>query len=189
MDAQMLQEWQSVETEGDAARLRTVFGDFHDGCLREAHVWSETYVSEDLSMAFGYPCHLGTHVRLLFQRQWRNPSAIELLFDQVIGFHVVPPPENYGADIWGATLFLRDGIIYWSDNSQWRPDSGDRDESTWIGARRLRWRDASAWMGEELRYGPRSTSSRPPAGGALKGAPIIGLPEHGDQRNPGGGGQ
>jgi hypothetical protein len=53
MDAQVLEEWQSVETEGDAERLRTVFGDFHDGCLREAHVWTETYVSEDLSMALG----------------------------------------------------------------------------------------------------------------------------------------
>ncbi len=187
MGAHMLEEWQIVETEGDAEHLLTVFGDFHDGCLREAHVWTETYVSEDFSMSLGYPCHLGTHVRLLFQRQWRNPSAIELLFDQVIGFHVVPPPENYGADIYSATLFVRDGVIYWSDDPQWRPDSSDRDENTWIGGLRLRWRDASAWMGDELRYGRPSPSSQPPAGGALKGAPILGLPEHGDQPNADGG--
>jgi hypothetical protein len=124
------------------------------------------------------PAHLDTHVRLLFQRQWREPTAIEMLFDEVVGFHLAPAPENYGADIWGATLFIQDGIIYWADDGQWRPDKRNREESTWIGARRLHWRDASEWMGEQLRYGPDASQAHGGAGGgALKGAPVSGLPD------------
>ena len=102
------------------------------------------------------PAHLDTHVRLLFQRQWRHPSAVELLFDEVIAFHLAPAPENRPANIDEAKLFIDGGTIYWAADCSWQPESGDRDKMTWIAARRLRWRDASAWMGEPFRYGPRS---------------------------------
>lgn len=152
-DGEMPFGWQSIETDADVERLLSAFGGFHDACLREAHIWSETYVNEDLSMAC--PSHLDTHVRLLFQRQWRNPTAIELLFDEVISFHLAPAPENYSNEIGDAALFILDNVIYWADDWQWRPGCDWQDESTWIAAQRLRWRDASTWMGEQLRYGPR----------------------------------
>jgi hypothetical protein len=149
---QMPADWHRVQTDADVEQLLSTFGGFHDGCLREAHIWTETYVTEDLTMAC--PGHLDTHVRLLFQRQWRDPSAIELLFDQVIAFHLAPSPENYGSEIADAALLIQDGIIYWAESWQWRPEHPERDESTWIAAKQLRWRDASSWMGEQLRYGP-----------------------------------
>ena len=142
-------EWQTVETDADVEQLLSRFGGFHDGCLREVHIWTGTWVSEDRAMHF--PPNLDTHVRVLFQRQWLDPSAVELLFDAVTGFFLSPANLN---DIYDAALFISEGTIYWADWCEWRPDCLDRDGCTWIAARKLYWRDASKWMGEQLRYGP-----------------------------------
>ena len=47
-------------------------------------------------------------------------------------------------------------IVYWANRYDWHPDRKDRDAFTWIAGRQLRWRDASLWMRERLRYGPGS---------------------------------
>jgi hypothetical protein len=145
-------DWQPIETEADVERLLSAFGEFHDSCLREVHIWTEAHVREDL--AFVDTSHLDTHLRVLFQRQWRDPTAIDLLFDELIEFHLAPTPENLGASITDATVFITDGVIYWADHWEWRPDSQIGDDITWVAARRMRWRDASTWMGDKLRYGP-----------------------------------
>jgi hypothetical protein len=109
-------DWQVVETSEDAERVLDLFGGFHDSCLREAHLWTETWVADDLSMAC--PGRLDTHVRMLFQRQFRAPSAIELLFDEVVAFHVAPSPEGYDSIIFDAALFIRGDLIYWADSAK-----------------------------------------------------------------------
>ncbi len=149
----MTLDWQGVSTPHDLEGLLRVFGGFHDSCLREAHIWTETWVAEDLSM--GCPGHLDTSIRMLFQRQFRAPSAIELWFTEVVAFHLAPPPENYDSVISDAVLLKRDDLIYWADGGDWHPEHPHRDENTWIAAKRLRWRDASDWLGDKLRYGPR----------------------------------
>src|ERR1043165_9900300 len=98
--------WNPIASQADIERLLNLFGGFHDGCLREAHVWTEQHVNTDLSMHFG--ANLDTRVRLLIQRQFKEPSAIELLFEQVTAFHLQPSPENYDSTIFDATM-LRDG--------------------------------------------------------------------------------
>src|SRR5215212_4141203 len=47
---QMRPEWCNVETAADVERLLSTFGEFHDGCLREVHIWTETSVDDDLTM-------------------------------------------------------------------------------------------------------------------------------------------
>jgi hypothetical protein len=113
------------------------------------HIWTEHYVSEDLSMA----CQgqLDTHARMLFQRQYKPLSALELVFHQVLGFRLSPSPENYDSIIFDATLTLQDGVFCWADD--FGLTEGDED-TTWVTAKELWWRDASEWMGAELRYGP-----------------------------------
>ncbi len=56
---------------------------------------------------------------------------------------------------------LPDGdIVYWADSSEWSHAAKNRDNSTWIAAKRMSWRDASDWMGPALRYAaPEATSS------------------------------
>jgi hypothetical protein len=144
-------DWQEIKTQEDADALMGAFGGFHDGCLKEAHLWTGHWVAPDLSMSC--PANLDNRIRFLVQRQSRNPSAIELLFEEVTRFNLVPTPENYESIIFSATLLVRDGIVFWSPEGDWRPDKVGKDECTWVSARKLRWREVP-WMGEELRYGP-----------------------------------
>ena len=146
--------WNSLTSQADADDLMKLFGGFHDGCLREAHVWVESFVDAGMSMSVA--SDLDTRIRLLIQRQWKDPSAIELLFESVITFHLQPSPENYDSIIYTAELFLRDGAFYWANVGGWTPESPDRDEATWIAAKKLSWRDVSGWMGPDLHYGPSS---------------------------------
>jgi hypothetical protein len=143
--------WKEIRTQADADALMKLFGEFHDGCIREAHVWTEHWVGRDRSMSC--PDHLDNHIRILVQRQFTDPAAIELLFDEVTRFNLVPARENYMAIILDAFMLVQDGIIYWSPDSRWSPDSVYRDDVTWISARQLRWREVD-WLGEALRYGP-----------------------------------
>jgi hypothetical protein len=144
-------EWQEIRTQNDADALMEAFGDFHDSCTREAHLWTGHWVNPDLSMSFG---HLDTRIRFLIQRQFNSPSAIELLFEGVTRFNLVPAPEDCDSIILSATLLVRDRIIYWSPESGWSADKPNRDEFTWVAARRLLWREVN-WMGRDLRYGPK----------------------------------
>ena len=134
-----------------------VFGSFHDGCIREAHVWTEHFVGTDLCMAG--TGDLDTRVRLLIQRQCKAPSAIELLFEQVVTLHLQPSPENYDSIILGATMLCRDRTYYWADVSGWTFESTTHDDATWIAAKKVSWRDASEWMGSDLHYGPGSAQT------------------------------
>jgi hypothetical protein len=95
---------------------------------------------------------LDTRVRLLIQRQWNTPSAVELLFEQVTTFHLQPSPYNYDSLILDATMFLEGDTYYWADVGTWLPTANDRDKATWIAAKKVSWRDASDWMGAKLRY-------------------------------------
>ncbi len=123
-------------------------GNFHDGCVRELHWVTSHYVSADLRMHFDGSAAL----RMVVQRQFSNPSAIELCFAELVGLKVSPPSPNCDAIIFGAAFFLRDGVLYWAEDSAWKPESPDRHDCTWIAARRAWWRDASEWMGPDLRY-------------------------------------
>ena len=144
--------WKDITTQADADSLMELFGGFHDGCVREAHFWTDHWVSQDLAMSCSG--NLDNRIRFLVQRQFKNPAAIELLFEEVTRFNLVPTPDNYESIISGATLLVRDGTVFWSPDESWLPESPKRDDSTWISASQLRWR-AVDWLGEELRYGPK----------------------------------
>jgi hypothetical protein len=73
--------WSEVKTQADADALMEAFGCFHDGCIRESHLWTDHWVSEDLSMSC--PANWDNRLRFFVQRQSRNPSAVELLFEEV----------------------------------------------------------------------------------------------------------
>jgi hypothetical protein len=145
-------DWHTLADGAAAQELLRIFGSFHDGCIREAHLWTETYVNQDLRMSCA--AHRDAKLRILFQRQFREPSAIELQFEELVALHFAPTPDNYDSIIHGATVLLRNGVFYWAEDEDWTPDSPGRDGCTWVAAQILRWRDASDWMGATLRYGP-----------------------------------
>ncbi|MEE8106718.1 MAG: hypothetical protein V3T86_14390 [Planctomycetota bacterium] len=146
--------WHQIHQQEHADALMRVFS-FCDACLREVHLWTGHWVSKDLSMS----CDSENRIRLLVQRQCRNPSAIEMLFEEVTRFNLVPPLLSQDSIIDGAVLLVREGTVYWSPDDEWSPDLAARDESTWLSAKKLRWREVD-WLGEQLRYGPGREKDR-----------------------------
>ncbi|MBY0280397.1 hypothetical protein K2Z84_34115 [Candidatus Binatia bacterium] len=150
----------AIATADEASSLLALVADLHDGCLGEAHLWTEHAIGEDLAMTVG--SGWDTWVRLLLQRQGRPLSAVELLFREVRKFVVTPSPRRCESIIVSATLLVREEGIFRADRAGWSPDSADRDLATWVWAGRLSWRDASDWMGSALRYG--ATAPNQPRG-------------------------
>jgi len=143
--------WIELKEESDIKDLLEIFGYFHDGCLRELHMWTGTYVNEDLSMAV--PGELDTNVKILFQRQYSNPSAIELLFECVTGIHIIPTPENYDSIIQDAIILKSDDNFYWANDYNFQPINDIENRVSWIAAKKLKWREVNDWMGKKNRYG------------------------------------
>ncbi|WP_301110211.1 hypothetical protein [Sporosarcina sp.] len=141
-------DWNEVTNRAEIKHLLETFGFFHDSCLKELYMWTESYVNDDLSM--NVPPHLDTNVRILFQRQAEDPSAVELLFEGVTQCHILPSLKDHDSVIYGATLISQNNQFYWADASDW--ETGDYSAS-WISAECLKWRNASDWMGKENRYG------------------------------------
>lgn len=152
--------WNALSSQSDLDALLKLFGGFHDGCLHEAHIWTEHSVDSEMRMSVSGD--LDTRVRLLIQRQWRDPSAIELLFEQVVTFHLQPSAANYDSIIYEATLLHDGDTFYWADEGGWSPMGEARDRCIWIAGKRLSWRDASRWMGPELHYGAAEDPPQPP---------------------------
>jgi hypothetical protein len=151
-DKKIKMTWNEIKTQPDADALMKRFGRFHDSCIREVHISTGYWVSPELSMAA--PEDLDTRVRLHIQRQWRDPAAIELLFEEVVRFNLVPAPQNYVSIIYDATLLVREGIIHWSPETNWDPERPDANSETWISAKQLKWREVDNWL--VLRHGVRS---------------------------------
>jgi hypothetical protein len=130
--------WIELNSDDRIAELMHTFGNFHDGCVREIHVETGHYVDRDLRMNIGWQ----TTAHLLVQRQFRNPSAIEMRFEGVLSLQFSPPDPDCDSIIFSATLRLNDGVLTWADHRGFCR----------IEARHACWRDASEWMGSDPRY-------------------------------------
>lgn len=143
-------DWIEIKEQSDIDYLLEYFGYFHDGCLREMYMWTGTYVNSDLSMKV--PGELDTNVKVLFQRQYNNPSAMEILFEGVTGIHIIPSPENYDSIIQDAIILKLEDYFYWADDYNWHPKKNKNNRINWIAAKKMKWREANDWMGKQNRY-------------------------------------
>jgi len=80
--------WIALDSQQAIDDLDDRFGGFHDGCLREVSLATETYVDEGGGMAC--PGHLDTSALLLFLSQNESLPAIELRCTGI----PVPPAAN-----------------------------------------------------------------------------------------------
>jgi hypothetical protein len=142
--------WHVLSSRSDVDDLLTQFDYFHDACVRELHLWTETFVDTELRMSC--PGHLDTHIRILFQKQSVAPSAIEMQFDEVVQFNFQPSLENYDSIIFSAGIFIEDGIYYWVEGGGKDLKTALAGKITWIAGKKLKWRDSSSLMGDKLRY-------------------------------------
>ncbi|RAZ79287.1 hypothetical protein [Planococcus halotolerans] len=143
--------WNKLNDQIDIENFMELFGGFHDSCLKELYMWNENSVDENFSMSMSI--HLDTCVRVLFQRQAPEHSAIELLFKGITQFHIIPRAEGQDSIIYGSKLMFKEGLFYWAEDEEWQIDQPFLRPRSWISAKELFWRDVSSWMGQEQRYG------------------------------------
>ncbi|MBU9722776.1 MULTISPECIES: hypothetical protein [Bacillaceae] len=145
--------WTELKNQSDIDKLLHTFGGFHDSCLKELHMWTGTYVEQNFGMCFPRDLGSDTNARVLFQRQWPNPAAIELLFEGVTKIQIVPPPAEYLPLIFDAQIVLHNDQFHWTDNDEWKTGQAYSESINLIASKGLKWRDVSEWLGKQNRYG------------------------------------
>ena len=144
-----------------ASELLNRFGGFHDACLREAAVRTETYVGSDGGMAC--PGHLDTTALLYFQSQGRL-RAIEVRCGGVTQFRLRPTAENRDsiissalfaeeAGVWRLSACFVGGPLVAPPNSVWSmPTRSFQDPDLEVIAQTMEWRPLPGAWGDHLRY-------------------------------------
>jgi len=138
------------------------FGGFHDSCLREVALSTETFVDERGAMAC--PGHLDTTALLYFQSQNRTLSAIEVRCTGVTHFRLRPTAEDCDSIISFGTVNLEGewcrlalrfvgGPLTGRPNSEvWLPSGSSRDPDLEVVCRSAEWRTLEHAFGNGLRY-------------------------------------
>lgn len=134
-------DWNEIKNDSDIESLIELYGNFHDGCLREVHIVTEESVKKDLSMTFSGQLT----ATLLFQRQYENPTVIELKFENVRQFNFNPPGPGYDSIIYDATFKKIDNLFYWASEDDWK--LGDND-AVWISGEKVFWRERPELIGQ-----------------------------------------
>src|SRR5262245_22372418 len=101
--------WQVLSSEEDCQQLLGRVGGLHDGCLREMQLWSKHSVDQDLNMRISPG--LDMRARLLFQRQFREPSALELFFEEILELQIGTHSLNDDSIILDADLHFRNAFF------------------------------------------------------------------------------
>lgn len=136
--------WNEITNENDLKSFMDMCGGFHDSCIKELKYISGAYVSEDLSM---HPINDRRFLKLIFQRQFKNPSAIEMEFIGLKYLKMYPNDENYTCEILDATMILKEDCIFWCDCGGLSEDDLKNYEGTLICAAKVRWRAADEYIG------------------------------------------
>lgn len=134
-----LDRFNEVKTSKDMEKFLSVVGGFHDGVLKEIHILNSAFVHENLSMTYDFKYDM----RLLVQRQWENPSAVEIILGDVTEVKLQQQPDCIWSSSGNVVVHKKDGMS---------EISLDLDNS-YFTCRRMFWRDASEWMGKQSRFG------------------------------------
>ena len=141
-----MNNWIEISNNRDAEVLLEMYGYFHDSCLREIHIVTRESVGKDLAMSFDGIIA----ATLLFQRQYENPSVIELMFQGLRQFNFNPDdPKRYDSIIYDAYFKKVDSLFYWADHENW--EIGEND-AVWISGEKAFWRERPDLIGRVNRF-------------------------------------
>jgi len=162
--------WTKLDSDQAIQDLLERFGWFHDGCLREVSLATETYVNKHGAMRC--PSHLDTSALLYLQSQNRDLSAIELRCDGISQFRLRPTPDGCDSIMSSGTIHLRGescriavnfigGQLKGPPNTGiWLPARSTDDPDLEVVAQRVAWRALDHGFGDGLRYRPEPTDER-----------------------------
>lgn len=141
--------WNEIKNQDDLKNFMNMLYGFHDSCIKEFKYISGAYVDKNLSM---YPVNSQRVLSIIIQRQFENPSVIEMEFIRLKHLNMFPVDEKYTCEILDAALLLKDDCIYWCDCGDITESNIDGYDGTLICAERMRWRVADEYIGKDEIY-------------------------------------
>ena len=141
--------WHEINSQGDLDSFMNMLWHFHDSCLKELKYISGAYVKNDLAM---WPINEKRSLRVIFQRQAKKSSVIEVEFLGLKRLSMIPADEKYTCEILGATMLLKKDCIYWCDENGLTEADFHTYEGTLICATKARWRVIDGYIGKEQVY-------------------------------------
>ena len=139
----------SIEKEEDIEYLMNNFLSFHDSCIKELKYVSGGYVAEDRSM---YPFNSLRQLNIIFQSQKGAYPMIEMQFESIHRLNLEPRGCDYDCIIYESTLRYIDGLFYWSEWNDFKPEDIGKVNGTWIVAEKVKWRPVENLMGNKDIY-------------------------------------
>lgn len=159
--------WISLSSAQAIDELLQRFGGFHDGCLREVAIATESYVKENGAMVC--PGHLDTTALLYFQRQNLAVPAIEMRCSGITRFQLRPTAEgcdsiiSFGIvsleqDLCRVAIYCIAGPISGPPNGMWLSPGPREEPDLEVISRSVEWRPLEGHLG--MRFGIRSRYRR-----------------------------
>lgn len=143
--------WNEINNNEDLNHFMDLLYAFHDSCVKELKYISGAYVHENLSM---HPINNQRVLKIIIQRQFKDPSAIELEFIGLKYLKMFPNDENYTCEILDATMILKEDCIFWCDCGGLSEVDLENYTGTMICASKVRWRVADEYIGSKEVYVP-----------------------------------
>ena len=141
--------WKEILNQNDLDNFMEMLYGFHDSCLKELNYMSGAYVNESFEM---YPINNQRILKVIIQRQFQNPCAIEMEFIGLKHLIMYPNDPYYTCEILDATMILKDDCIYWCDCGGLSESDLKDYEGTLICASKVRWRSADEYIGQKEIY-------------------------------------
>mgnify|MGYP000877127970 CR=1 FL=1 len=147
----MNQIWNKINNDNDIQYVLARFGYFYDACIKEAKYISGSYVDKDSSM---HPMDDLNQLHIIIQTQHKEHSVIELVFEGVERFNLVPVNENFDSLIGGLRLMHMNGFFYFSNNKEIEISELDKhsDFLTWLKAKSVKWKEVNQYIGDSIVY-------------------------------------
>lgn len=141
--------WNEIVCKKDLDSFMNIMCGFHDSCVKEIKYISGAYVNEKLSMS---PVNSQRILCVIIQRQFEDPSAIEMQFAGLKYLKLFPNGENYTCEILDASMIIKEDCIYWCDCGGLSKKDIESYTGTTICASKVRWRAADEYIGEQEVY-------------------------------------
>ena len=136
--------WTKIETNEELEEFMSLFRYFHDGCIKEMKYYSGAFINEDLSM---HPINDQRRLNVVIQCQQEDNSMVELLFEGLKQLCLYPVNDLFTCEILKASMFFKDGNIYWCDKEISTRMEFDNFEGLLICATTVQWRCIEKKMG------------------------------------------
>lgn len=141
--------WNEIANEKDLNSFMDTVHKFHDSCLKEIKYISGAYVNDKLCML---PVNAQRILSMIIQRQFENPSVVEMQFVGLKYLKLFPTDENYTCEILDATMILKEACIYWCDCGGLSEKDIESYTGTTICASKVRWRAVDEYIGAKEIY-------------------------------------